>query len=439
MENNLSCTDMISDLPDALVTHILSFLSPKEAVKTCMLSRRWRSTWASMPVLKFDYEKFQLVPKNRTEENWVKFIKFVGHVLQNRERSLSLDTFEFKCSPSWYPTVPFPIQYILLALRFNPRVFSIYASRGDILDCAELLFQCASLQSISLNNTLYRYRTDKFFELKVVNLPYLKKLELSYLKVEDNLCRMLFQGCRVLEELKLLFCRLHVSLLSSEVLNSLVLTHCYFEKKLVISTRNLMHLDVFHTRCDGANFLLENMASLVDAHIRCFDVDMHDNLESSNCGLVFHNSYSKFSMTSDHTLESAQATAMGQEASNCSDFKVVKSLHLGCSDLRNLFSSIAFFLQKSPNLKKLSVELFPKPYMCKKSSNQEWRNARSSYEEFTDALLQREYLEVVLIIENLSTKDGRVTKLVQELYSLSMSTRKIVVIVQTKDGYHYLC
>ncbi|KAJ1689981.1 hypothetical protein LUZ63_014136 [Rhynchospora breviuscula] len=437
MENNVSCTDMISDLPDALVTHILSFLSPKEAVKTCMLSRRWRSTWASMPVLRFDYEKFQPVPKNRTEVNWVKFIKFVGHVLQNRERSLSLDTFEFKCRPSWYPTVPFPIPCILLALRFNPRVFSIYASREDILDCAELIFQCASLQSISLNNTLYR--SDKFFELKVVNLPHLKKLELCFLKVHDNLCRMLFRGCRVLEELKLLWCHLHVSLLSSEVLNSLVLTHCYFEKKLVISTRNLMHLVVFHTRCDGANFSLENMASLVDAHIRCFDVDMHDNLESSNCGFVFHNRSSKFSMTSDHTLEIAQAKAMGQEASNCSDFKVLKSLQLGCSDLRNLFSSIAFFLEKSPNLKKLGLKVSPKPYMCKKSSNEEWRNARSSFEKCTDALLQREHLEVVLIIENLSTMDKRVMKLIQELYSLAKSTRKIVVIVQTKDGYRYLC
>jgi hypothetical protein len=43
--------DIISALPDALLQHVLSFLQAREAVQTCVLARRWRHLWKSMPVL----------------------------------------------------------------------------------------------------------------------------------------------------------------------------------------------------------------------------------------------------------------------------------------------------------------------------------------------------------------------------------------------------
>ncbi|KAJ1689916.1 hypothetical protein LUZ63_014071 [Rhynchospora breviuscula] len=440
METNLSGTDMISDLPDNLLTHILSFLRPREAVQTCILSKRWRTTWTSMPVLRFDYEKFLVVPKKRTKENWVKFVKFVGQVLQNRERLLSLDIFEFNCYPSRYPTDPFPIQCILLALKFNPRVFSLCASSEVFFYCAEPIFSCASLQNILLHDTSFR-EADKFLELKILKLPRLKKLELGWLRVDDNLFQMLFLGCPVLDELELLRCRLHVSLLYSEVLNSLVLSGCHLEKNLVISTRNLVHLVIDHTRSDGFYFSLENMASLVDVRIEYSNVYENHHLVSSNCGWNIHNHPSNFSMP-DLTLENNQAKKVsGKISFNRSDFKILKSLHLGCSDLSNLFNSIALFLHNSPNLKKLSLEVLSKPEWCIKSSKEEWSNAKPNYEKCVDALLKQKHLEVVLIMESLFTREETVMKLFQELYSLATSTRKITFIVFAQDSsnYHHVC
>ncbi|KAL0014082.1 hypothetical protein SO802_001151 [Lithocarpus litseifolius] len=46
--------DIISGLPDCLLTHILSFLPTRDAVLTGILSSRWRPLWKLVPVLHLD-------------------------------------------------------------------------------------------------------------------------------------------------------------------------------------------------------------------------------------------------------------------------------------------------------------------------------------------------------------------------------------------------
>uniref|UniRef100_A0A803N599 F-box domain-containing protein n=1 Tax=Chenopodium quinoa TaxID=63459 RepID=A0A803N599_CHEQI len=46
--------DRISDLPNHILCHILSFLPTKYAVGTSVLSTRWRYLWTSVPVFNFD-------------------------------------------------------------------------------------------------------------------------------------------------------------------------------------------------------------------------------------------------------------------------------------------------------------------------------------------------------------------------------------------------
>ncbi|KAI3853388.1 hypothetical protein MKW92_029935, partial [Papaver armeniacum] len=45
--------DYISNLPDALIHHILSFLPTKSAMSTSILSKRWKYVAISIPVLDF--------------------------------------------------------------------------------------------------------------------------------------------------------------------------------------------------------------------------------------------------------------------------------------------------------------------------------------------------------------------------------------------------
>lgn len=45
----LSAGDRLSALPDALLHHVMSFLRAWEVARTCVLARRWRHLWASAP------------------------------------------------------------------------------------------------------------------------------------------------------------------------------------------------------------------------------------------------------------------------------------------------------------------------------------------------------------------------------------------------------
>ncbi|KAK7349252.1 hypothetical protein VNO77_06473 [Canavalia gladiata] len=70
--------DRLGDMPDCLIHHILSFLETKDAIRTCVLSKRWRYLWVSVPCLNFSSKSFTRL---------VDFKKFVLWVLSHRDSS----------------------------------------------------------------------------------------------------------------------------------------------------------------------------------------------------------------------------------------------------------------------------------------------------------------------------------------------------------------
>ncbi|XP_004295877.1 PREDICTED: putative F-box protein At3g58820 [Fragaria vesca subsp. vesca] len=71
-KQQLRVQDRISGLPDELLWHMLSFLETKYAVRTCILSTRWKNIRASVPTMDFDQTSFH-DPK--------KFWAFIDYVL----------------------------------------------------------------------------------------------------------------------------------------------------------------------------------------------------------------------------------------------------------------------------------------------------------------------------------------------------------------------
>ncbi|CAK8567995.1 unnamed protein product [Lathyrus sativus] len=78
--------DMLSDLPDCVILHILSFLNTKDAVRTCILSVRWKDLWKRLPALILYSSHFGTIKI---------FAKFVSKVLSLRDSSVALQSFDF--------------------------------------------------------------------------------------------------------------------------------------------------------------------------------------------------------------------------------------------------------------------------------------------------------------------------------------------------------
>ncbi|CAN0890399.1 Putative F-box protein At1g49610 [Linum grandiflorum] len=85
--------DRLSDLPDCILHHILSFLDTKSSVETSILSSKWRSVWKYVPALIFSRSESSFLFRSN-------FCRFVEHVLSLRaDRSrVSRVTVDF---PSW--------------------------------------------------------------------------------------------------------------------------------------------------------------------------------------------------------------------------------------------------------------------------------------------------------------------------------------------------
>jgi hypothetical protein len=61
MEHASAKADLLSDLPDGLLLHIVSLasLGARTLVEISLLSRRWHHLWREVPRLKIDPREFQ--------------------------------------------------------------------------------------------------------------------------------------------------------------------------------------------------------------------------------------------------------------------------------------------------------------------------------------------------------------------------------------------
>jgi hypothetical protein len=218
--------DRISALPDAILQHVLSFLQAREAVRSCVLARRWRYLWKSIPVLR-------LTGRSPAKE----FREFMDYLLVLRDR-LSLDACLFNFSK---------------------------ASRND-MHCVNLWIRYAllcqiRLLSVALGGGLYCFHLD-LLPLVSQNLT---NLELA--NVHLNKKFLCFSSCPSLEEVKMTKCSFSDEEIFSRSLKRLSIEKCYFyEGRVRISVPSLTSLQL--TDAGGKTPFLEDMPALVTATVR---------------------------------------------------------------------------------------------------------------------------------------------------------------------------
>ncbi|XP_068337697.1 F-box/LRR-repeat protein At4g14103-like [Pyrus communis] len=205
--------DRISALPDEIICDILSTLSTKEAVRTSIISPRWRNVWAHVPTLDLCDKHYQ------REFNPVGFSEFVDRALcihspfNNHEFRLSSAFAEFvdralsirgsskihrlRLCCSGVKNYPLIDAWIRTAIRLNVvELELVLYSFGRPFELARNLFTCKTLVVLKLlleSNITFTPTSDCF--------PSLKFFHAKVYDPDADSMEKLFSSCPALEEL----------------------------------------------------------------------------------------------------------------------------------------------------------------------------------------------------------------------------------------------
>ncbi|XP_073021800.1 F-box/FBD/LRR-repeat protein At3g14710-like isoform X2 [Primulina eburnea] len=226
--------NIITNLPECIISRILSLLPTKDAVRTCVLSKEWEYKWTSIYNIHIsDGERFLLKQTRKTS-----FVNFVDRVFFLSRHS-TLKRF-YLCCRHKYDSHRI-ILWISAALMRNVEdMHIVYNDEGVVLP--RCLFDCKSLTSLELQlPCIFRVSAHNLFSsLKILYLNKTKILS-DHVPSTD---RLIFDF-PVLETLELQNCEwLKVNFVE---INSLALT-----KLCVIQYLSLPEADKYRIKISRA-------------------------------------------------------------------------------------------------------------------------------------------------------------------------------------------
>ncbi|TVU26436.1 hypothetical protein EJB05_28983, partial [Eragrostis curvula] len=342
----------IDALPDGVLEHILGFLPAEEAVRTCVLARRWRHRWKSAAALRIVSTGGEfLEPMDKLRE-------FMEHMLLGRGGApLELCEFRLGDLDSWL-------------------------TDEDVLSRIEHWF----LHAVGCNVQVLRLhvRANDFHKLDDLPLVsnHLTRLEFHGVEVEGSFLN--FSGCPNLEYLEFKFCQLlseSITLISFQSLKHLRITdqcslclNTGFDSRVRISAPKLVSLvlEGFLATCP----IFESMPSLLEASVKIMDSGDQCELWNANywdCSCESCDSFGNTPGGSNNGvllqgLSKAKSLLLISEPTMyifkrdmrwCPMFSNLKNLWLNdywC--VPDDFNMLACILEHSPILEKLTLQLF---------------------------------------------------------------------------------
>ncbi|XP_039024829.1 FBD-associated F-box protein At4g10400-like [Hibiscus syriacus] len=205
--------DQLSNLPDSIICHILSFLPTKLSVATSTLSKRWKHLWTAVPVLSFSSAEFIGTLGS-----------FVDSIVERNVQELKL-SLNF----SHVPTVRLPGR----------------------------LFACRTLVSLKLIDNIF---IDLPENVCLQNLRTLQLERLHY--ANEGSFNILLSGCPVLEDLRL-------NLKNYEANDHGLLISAPLLERIELSQKNF---NVLNFQIDSSSLV----EAIIDIHNALFSMAFHE-------------------------------------------------------------------------------------------------------------------------------------------------------------------
>ncbi|KAI5011497.1 hypothetical protein ZWY2020_013634 [Hordeum vulgare] len=400
----------MDDLLDDVLPIVLSFLPAHDAVRTCVLSPRWRHVWTSAPGLR--------ITAVGGFGNADKFNHFVDRLLFLRRHSdcplesceFDLDDreFDFNCISSFQHVYRWSLQ--------------------SALDCNVRVLRC----SFTDTNPNFPIVPDQLSEYPDPLLSqHLTRLDLHCIR-----CALDFSGCPVLVDLKMEYCITHAGEMVSPSLRQLSMICCELNMwhRTQITLPNLVRLEFVN--CSGRLPLLESLPSLEMAVINlgefsedrcsrsasgcldddpCYNCRFHFEFIAQRGGSHFFQGLSR----AKHLKVLAyydDAFIFQRDLKLRPTFPMLKTLILDDWCLHADFSSVIHFIQHSPNLEKVTLKLleeFDSSMVTEGDNN-------LSEETFSSDHLKMVEIKCLKV-------DGRIDKILKILSACGISLEKIYI------------
>ncbi|CAL4983549.1 unnamed protein product [Urochloa decumbens] len=397
--------DRLSALPDCLIHVIMSFMKSRQAVQTCVLSRRWRYLWHSVPCLDIDFDEFKKTPcasgdsfgtggngNSGSNDDVSDSDSDSSGSDADDDNKKHKDKDEYK---DWEDFEGFAVN---MMLSCNIAQLDSFRLRIDVSRAPVFGYR----QAAGWLRRAMKYCTpDPVSQRKGLSSGYwrLKRLHLCQVPLDNRFMKHVGSVCHSLEDLELDSCTCEIQSITSNSLKNLVLKDCRWRKLSDITSPTLKTL----------------VSSLAKASI-ILKGHIYERTASKLCGSQFKLLCS-ISNAISLELAGVGTTVLGEE-SRFQEFKNLRNLLLANCDLSDNFRTLVFFLKSSPNLEKLTLQHCMFPKYSKENIKTPILNKTSS-SEFRGLDLLCENLKVEIIYEY-----GYGPHLIQLLLRISVNLSK---------------
>ncbi|CAN8255089.1 unnamed protein product [Cochlearia groenlandica] len=179
--------DMITQLPEALLLHIFSFIPTKIVVSTSVLSKQWKSLCKLVPKLEFDYQNNQSENETFSQIVCKILLSHKAPVIESLIMEFSLESCNDIDIGMWIG--------IAYARHVREIVFHVVSEKG-VITLPRALYNCETIESLKLSAYI---RVDVRFQACLKSLRTLHLYNVDY--ENDDSVRNLLDGCPNLQEL----------------------------------------------------------------------------------------------------------------------------------------------------------------------------------------------------------------------------------------------